>query len=95
MHRFTSVELIVGAVDLRTGSTSSLISIAWDIFDQLGGDNAEDAFKNAWTEYQEARKARAPNQKAGQKITPKPSPSHPWRQSTKARDKAIDRAATK
>lgn len=50
-HRFTSVEVISGAVDLREhADNSSLISIAREIFEQLGVDKEHRALFDEWLE---------------------------------------------
>lgn len=55
-HRFTSVEIIVGAFDMRAGPQSKLMELAWEIFDQLGIDHTDAAFVESWAE----RKAKRP-----------------------------------
>jgi hypothetical protein len=81
-HKFTTVEVIVGAVDLREHSdNSSLLAIAWEIFDQLGGDQAEKEFFAAWVERQQlatASRRKAPA-KANARAPAKQKEDHPWR----------------
>lgn len=86
-HRFTTVEIIVGSVDLRRhdqASRSSLLDLAWEIFDQLGGDQAEQQFFDAWIarrkETQEAAASRRKAAKPPSKHKPaKQKQDHPWR----------------
>jgi hypothetical protein len=80
--------VIVGAVDLRSAESSSLVAIAWEIFDQLGGDNADAAFKQAWNDYQAERANRRPAKTKVPKPNKKPSKTHPWRESKIALEKS-------
>src|SRR5690606_14339768 len=75
-HRFTTVEIIVGSVDLRQhdrAKRSSLIELAWDIFDQLGGDQAEQQFFDEWKARKKAQQeAAAVRNKASRATAKKP-----------------------
>jgi len=78
------VEIIVGSVDLRQhdrAKRSSLIELAWDIFDQLGGDQAEQQFFDEWKARKKAQQeAAAVRNKASRATAKKPkNQEHPWR----------------
>ncbi len=90
-HRFNSVELIPGALDLRAGNGSAMMELVWEIFDKLGGDKAEQNFIEAWEQRKERQRlqrneserkryAAQPKNTAPAK---KPASSHPWRESSK------------
>src|SRR3990167_7220009 len=74
-HRFTSVEIIVGAVDLRAEHNAALIEIAWEIFDALGGDKSDEVFLEQWQKIliarHERKKARAAEKRRLDGATPR------------------------
>lgn len=86
-HRFTSVEIIVGEVDLRADQNASLIGVAWEIFDALGGDRSEEIALEQWQKTLIARLARKRERAAEKRklegAKPRkhkaPAPTHPWR----------------
>ncbi len=87
-HRFNSVELIPGHLDLRNRQSGVLLQLVWEIFDALGGDKAEQAFIEAWEQRKEQRRvANAARQREAYVPRParprKASPEHPWRRDAK------------
>lgn len=84
-HRFTSIEIIPGELDLRKGATSTLVKLAWEIYDKLGGEKAEQLFVDEWEarnrKYFEDINARRRAKDADKPNTRKPAASHAWRRS--------------
>ena len=91
-HKFTTVELIVGSVDLREqASRSSLLDLAWELFEKLGGDQAEKQFFDEWLELQRDRQTKYAPKKSAPKVATQPSKAHPWRQSRGAANRVTGR----
>lgn len=83
-HRFTTMELIVGEVDLRRGGSSKLLELCWELFDKLGGEASEDEFLRSYRQMLEDRKIRDREYKMKKRVPgmekpPKPAKEHPWR----------------
>lgn len=86
-HRFTSVEIIVGEVDLRADPKASLVEIAWEIFDALGGDKSDEVFLESWQKLLVERATRKREKAAEKRILDgakprkykSPTQTHPWR----------------
>lgn len=95
-NRFTSVELILGEVDLRKPGGSSLIKLVWEIFDKLGGSQAESNFVESWLESRrKSLEKRSAERGSSKRKAVRPSTSHPWRASAAAMKDVASQVAGK